>query len=817
MPAVIDYNIVDIAKIVNGQAHITNATAVVKNLSVDSRTILNADSTLFFALTAQRDGHSFIADAYKNGVRNFVVALPEATVGYTDANFIIVDSAISALQQLAQYHRSSNHINTIAIAGSNGKTVVKEWLYQLLSSNFNIVRSPKSYNSQIGVPLSVWQINKNHNLAIFEAGISKHNEMQALAEIIKPNIGVLTNIGTAHAEGFENKETKLLEKLRLFKDVDLFVYSPDYVKNVVIPGKSTFTWSFSTTANLQVKAVLVKANTTEIVVRYLNKDQSVFVPFADAASIENVVICCATLLAMGTTMDEVAAKLSGLLTISMRLQLLDGIDNCSIIDDSYSADISSLSIALDFLNQQNQYPKRTLILSDLQESGKTDEELYTEVANLIAQKKIHSLIGIGNTIRTFSSKFSLQATYFDTTEAFINALPSLKFGNETILIKGARKFAFEKIVKRLTQKSHETVLEINLNAILQNLQFYRSKLSKGVKTMVMVKASSYGSGSFEIANLLQYQKVDYLAVAFADEGIALRKAGITTPIMVMSPAPATFDAMLRFNLEPEIYSIALLKAFINFLPTNAKNVPVHIKLDTGMHRLGFEPHEINDLCATLVDEKVHVNSVFTHLVGSDDENFDAFTKQQADSFTAMYNLLVERLNYKPIRHILNTSGITRWSNYQFDMVRIGIGLHGFDGALKNGVEGLSTVAALKTTVSQVKTLTVNDTVGYGRRGGITGDTQIATIKIGYADGYLRAFGNGIGKVLIAGKLVPTIGSICMDMCMVNVTGLNVLPGDEVIIFDEHNSIADLAVSIGTIPYEILTNISQRVKRIYFYE
>ena len=818
MPEAAIYTVEEITEIIGVNGIFYEKKAVVKSLVTDSRTLSDAPHALFFAISAQRDGHQFIESAYQNGIRNFVVSQEIQTENYPEANWIKVEHVLSALQQLASHHRKMHHLEVIGITGSNGKTIVKEWLYQLLSADYQVVRSPKSYNSQIGVPLSVWQINEHHNLGIFEAGISAPNEMGNLARIIQPTIGVLTNIREAHDEGFESRLEKLKEKLKLFNDVDTFIYAPEHiVTEVPLPGKKHFTWSFIGKADLQIVNVQFKGTTAEIKAIYKEQNISATVPFSDAAAVENVVVCWATLLSMGYKVDEVASRLSRLIRVGMRLQLLNAIDHCSLIDDSYSADISSLGIALDFLNQQNQHPKRTLVLSDLQETGKTAGELYKEISLLLKQKKIDRLIGVGENISAHAHLFNLEKSFFEDTEDFLCHLVQLNFNHETILVKGARRFGFERIIKRLEQKVHDTVLEINLNALLSNLQFYKSKLAAGVKTMAMVKAFSYGSGSFEIANLLQYHKVDYLAVAYADEGIALRKAGITLPIMVMSPEPSAFDAMLRYKLEPEIYSLEVLQSLLHFLPTNVSDFPAHLKFDTGMHRLGFEPQQMSELTSLLsTHQQIKVISVFTHLVATDDKQHDGFTETQVAIFTEMYKKLTDALGYEPLKHVLNTSGITRWQKYHFDMVRIGIGLYGFDAALPHN-EGLQTVAALKTTVSQIKALAAKETVGYGRKGSLPDGGKIATVKIGYADGYSRAFGNGTGKMLVNGKLAPTVGSICMDMCMLDVTDIEVEVGEEVVVFGLHPNIVDLAAEINTIPYEILTNVSQRVKRLYYYE
>ncbi|WP_461787840.1 bifunctional UDP-N-acetylmuramoyl-tripeptide:D-alanyl-D-alanine ligase/alanine racemase [Pedobacter sp.] len=811
------YTIDEIANIIGGKCSGSNSKGVIQRLVTDSRTLINAPQALFFAVKAQRDGHQFISHAYQNGIRNFVVSAVVDWQNYPGATYITVDDTLTALQELAAHHRRQFDLKVIGITGSNGKTIVKEWLYQLLNADFQIVRSPKSYNSQIGVPLSVWQIDQNDTLGIFEAGISAPKEMENLAKVIAPNIGILTNVREAHDEGFKSKAQKLAEKLKLFDDAALLIYSPDHLLNDVKPtNHKIFTWSFTQPADLQIDEVVSNDGFSSIKAKYQGKTVGTKVPFTDAAAIENVVICWATLLAMGYAVEDAAERLADLQRVGMRLQLVNGIEQCSIIDDSYSADISSLAIALDFLNQQNQHSKRTVILSDLQETGKKGHELYREIASLLQQKKIDRLIGIGSDITAHADLFKIEKHFFTDTDEFLAHVVQLNFTKETILVKGARKFGFERIVKRLAQKIHDTVLEINLNALQANLQYYKSKLGAQVKTMAMVKAFSYGSGTFEIANLLQHHKVDYLAVAYADEGVALRKAGITLPVMVMSPEPSAFDAMLRYQLEPEVYSVELLQQLLRFLPSDDKRFPIHLKLDTGMHRLGFEPHQITELCDLLSNEaRLNVVTIFTHLVASDDPIHDAFTQSQATSYEQMYQQLVNTLGYQPVRHVLNTSGITRWSAYQLDMVRLGIGLYGFDSALPTNT--LQTVATLKTTITQIKTIQAGQTVGYGRRGVLVNGGEIATVKIGYADGYSRAFGNGVGKMLTNGQLVSTVGSICMDMCMLNVTGLDVKVGDEVIVFGQNHNIADLAKEIDTIPYEILTNVSQRVKRVYYYE
>lgn len=814
------YSIQQIAEILNIKSFNPIDNTQISTLLIDSRSVTNPESSLFFALMAQRDGHEFIADAYAAGIRNFVVSKTQNPKSFPQANFLTVPDVQEALQLLAAKHRSSFYYDVLAITGSNGKTVVKEWLYQLLATEFNIIRSPKSFNSQIGVPLSVWQMSKEHTLGIFEAGISRTGEMEQLARVIQPTIGILTNIGEAHAEGFSSSKDKLKEKLKLFAGVQTLVYSPEYTGSIAmkyLPGKRHFSWSTKVKADLQVLFVEPINGQSYIRALYKKREIECLIPFSDRASVENGIICWATLLAIGYTPEEADLRLEKLTAVNMRLELKNGINQCSVIDDSYSADISSLAIALDFLKLQNQHVTKTLILSDLYETGKADKDLYAEIAILLIQKQVNRLIGIGPHISQFEELFDMEKSFYNSTQDFIHDFPAIHFGNETILVKGARRFEFERISKLLTQKVHDTVMEIDLNALAGNLKFYKNKLKKGVKVMAMVKAFSYGSGSFEIANLLQYHKVDFLAVAYADEGIALRKAGITLPIMVMSPEPHAFEAILKYKLEPEIYNLDIFNAFIDFLPDSHFFYPVHLKIDTGMHRLGFEEADLAVLLPLInATEKIKVISAFSHLAASEDEQHDEFTKYQISRFITLSGQIAAELDYEFLRHISNTSAITRHPEAQFDMVRIGIGLYGFDAAI-SGKSGLQTVASLKTTITQIKKVGPLETIGYGRRGILPSGGAIATVKIGYADGYRRAFGNGVGKMLVNGKPARVVGSVAMDMCMLDITGLEAKTGDEVIVFNDQLTIAELAEQINTIPYEILTNISQRVKRVYFYE
>jgi len=815
------YLISEVQRVIKASGNIVKDYTV-STLLTDSRRISNAPLGLFFALSGRRNGHEFIAEAYAAGVRNFVVKQGPAMI-MPDANFLIVDDVLTALQTLAAYHRSRFNLEVIGITGSNGKTIVKEWLYQLLSADKNIVRNPKSYNSQIGVPLSVWQINQKNDLGIFEAGISTTGEMEKLEAIIKPSIGILTHIGTAHDEGFANRRQKVLEKFLLFINCRLLIHNYDQLIDFKddIPVENCFTWSTQfKQADLFVFSGTVITHNYYLRARFRGRDIECLIPFFDEASVENAIVCWATLLAIGYSAVEADIRLEHLSAVSMRLELKTGVNDCSVIDDSYNSDVQSLEIALNFLSQQNQHDKKTLILSDIFQSGLQPDVLYKQVAEMIRAKKIDKFVGIGQAISRHRDFFDVpEQHFFPDTPAMLQQLRTLNFKEETILIKGSRSFEFERISRALVQKAHETVMEINLNALLNNLNFYRSKLNPGVKVMAMVKAFSYGSGSFEVANILQYNKVDYLAVAYIDEGVALRKTGITLPIMVLNPEASAFDKLTEYKLEPVIYSFGLFDDYIKYAQDhNVLNYPIHLKIDTGMHRLGFENFEVDTLCDLL--EKNHyilVKSVFSHLVGSEAALHDDFTLKQISNFEKAFKQIELTLGYKVIKHICNTSGIVRWPNAQYDMVRLGIGLYGIDAATPADDNALQPIASLKTSISQIKKIRPGETISYSRSGRLVKGGKIATVRIGYADGYLRVFGNGVGKMLVRGKLVPTVGNITMDMCMLDVSGIDAREGDEVIIFNEQQRIETLAEQAGTIPYEILTNISERVKRVYFYE
>ena len=819
----------DIARLLDVEPRRLYSDPVIESLLTDSRKLLLPAGTLFFTINGiQKHANNFIFPLYEKGVRCFITGkdLPAAIPGKCpEANFIQVDHVLDALQFIVTVHRQRFHYPVIGITGSNGKTIVKEWLYQLLNNEYNIVRSPKSYNSQVGVPLSVWNMNQSHTLGIFEAGISQPGEMQKLQPVIDPGIGVFTYIGTAHSEGFENLQQKINEKLRLFINSKVIIYCADdeSIQGSVVAFKENvnnnvrlFGWSQQDPADLFINKIEKRTDGTAIFCRYATDEFNFIIPFTDHASIHNAITCCCVLLYLNISIAAIAAHIYQLRPVEMRLELKEGINNCSVINDSYSADLNSLSIALDFLSQQQQHNKRTVILSDVLQSGQAEDDLYNNIAAILSQKELHRFIGIGPQLSAHAGAFEKipNKTFFDSTEEFLRHFSSLHFNAETILLKGARVFRFEKIGHALEQKMHETVMEINLNALRNNLKQYNQLIGKNVKLMAMVKAFSYGSGSYEIASLLQHAGVDYLAVAYADEGVALRKAGIRLPIMVMNAEEAGFNNIIQYQLEPELYSFNILHAFDHFLQQHhVNNYPVHIKLDTGMHRLGFVETDMEELCKLLsATTQLKVLSVFSHLAASDDKAHDEFTNMQAASFLKMAAQVETATGYSFLKHIANTSAIKRHPQLQFDMVRLGIGLYGVDAGLR-----LQNVSTLKTTISQIKSVKSGESVGYNRKGIVNRDSRIATVRIGYADGYPRILGNGNGKMLLNDQLVPVIGNVCMDMTMLDITGVEASEGDEVIVFGEKLPVTEVAVWAGTIAYEILTNISQRVKRVYYEE
>jgi alanine racemase len=795
-----------------------NEVSIIDSVSIDSRSLQNTENTLFFAIIGpNNDGHKYVAELLENGVFNFVVNyIPSNLQG--KANFLVVENSLQALQTFAATYRSDFDFPIIGITGSNGKTIIKEWLNFLLSPDFNIIRSPKSYNSQVGVPLSVLGINEKHNLGIFEAGISTVNEMVNLQRIVQPTIGILSNIGSAHNEGFHDVGEKIKEKLKLFSTVEVLIINKNRtIEAFLNPRIKTFTWS-SVDGKADVFVIATESpEKTVLKITFQKLCFKITIPFSDQASIENAIHCLMVMLYFNYEHEIIQQRMGLLFPIEMRLKVKNGINNTTLIDDSYSSDFQSLKIALDFLESQKQYKKKTLILSDIFQSGLLIEELYAQVSHLIVSNKINRVIVIGKTISGFKNKFP-NCTSFETTEKFLETIDKVSFENESILIKGARHFHFEEIVGVLAEKTHETVLEINLNAMSHNLNFYKSKLSPSIKLMVMVKAFSYGNGGFEVAKLLSHHKVDYLGVAFADEGISLKNAGISLPIMVLNPENTSFNAIIQHQLEPEIYSIKGLTAFLKIAEQKKlNNYPIHIKLDTGMHRLGFEEKNIEELIAKLKDNKrVQVKSVLSHLATSDDITLIDFTLSQIKLFEELSSKIILELGINPIRHILNTSGISNFPQAQYDMVRLGIGLYG----VSNDDEEqklLQSVGTLKSIISQIRTIEAGESVGYGRRFVAEKQTKIATIPIGYADGISRHWGNGAGYVVIKNKKALIVGSICMDMLMVDITDIECKEGNEVIIFGENPTVTYMANQLGTIPYEIMTSISSRVKRIFYRE
>lgn len=792
----------------------------------DSRKLFNPKASVFVAIKGERhDGHAYLKLLYEKGVRLFIVEIEKLVPGFIRASssILIVDNSIAALQKIAASHRQQYRYPVIGITGSNGKTIIKEWLGQVLGESYKIVKSPKSYNSQLGVPLSVLGMTDKNNLAIFEAGISTTKEMSKLQQVVRPTIGIFTNIGSAHGEGFSDRREKAMEKWCLFKECETVIYCIDHqqvhqTKPEHIKG---FTWGQGEVADVRISEKEKHGNIMLFKLIYKKEILRIQIPFTDEASLENVMHCIATMLWLEVSAEDITIALSKLTNVEMRLELKKGINSCYLIDDSYNNDLGGLQIAIDFLKNQPGQSKR-IILSDILQSGLEEKELYSQLNEILEENHIESMIGIGEGMMSFASLFSIRAEFFSSTEQFLKEVKLDEFDHETILIKGARPFGFERISNVLSEKIHRTILEINLNALNHNLNFYRSKLKDEVKLMVMVKAAAYGNGSFEIASLLQFNKVDYLAVAYVDEGVELRKHEIVLPIMVMNVAPESFGNILKYDLEPEVYCIGQLKRLVDFIKREKKGIKIHVKIDSGMHRLGFEEKHVDEL-ATILKENpsVQVASIYSHLAGADEARHNDFTQAQvvqflkiADDLEKVLQIPTSPTGDHTIRHILNSAGIVRFPEFQMDMVRLGIGLYGFEACQQEQYK-LRPISTLKTVISQIKNVKKGETIGYGRKGVATQDTQIATIAIGYADGFSRAFSNGKISLLVNGKPAPVIGNICMDMCMLDITGIEASEGDEVIVFGENPSIKQLADAIGTIPYEILTNISSRVTRVFY--
>lgn len=835
------YTIEKIASIVKGRIEGKgDPSLIITELLFDSRLLTSPGNTLFFSLKSNRNnGNKYIDELYNKGVRCFVVEESLSSL-YPFSYFIVVEDTLKALQELAAHHRNNFFLPVIGITGSNGKTIIKEWLYQILSHEMSVARSPKSYNSQIGVPMSVWQLNELHQAAIFEAGISRPGEMQNLEKIIRPTIGIFTNIGEAHGKNFDNIRHKVEEKLKLFLKVDTLIYCSDHkeIKEAVEKKNiNTFSWSRKDNkADVQIYSIekgegetIISAvrrnsqtqNDSQISGFSDSQIQKIRIPFTDDASIENAIHCWLAAMRLGIPDNVIETKMQQLCPIEMRMELKSGINNCEVINDSYNSDFNSLTIALDFMNQHHHSKEKVVILSDILQSELKEEDLYENIAHLLRNKGVTSLIGIGEAMLRQQNKFDINKIFYKDTKDFLTNHKIEDFHNQMILLKGARDFSFEKISRLLEEKAHESILEINLDSLVKNMNYYRSKLKSGTKLMVMVKAFAYGSGNFEVSNVVEFHRADYLTVAYADEGIELRRKGISLPIMVMTPEANTFESIIKNNLEPDIYSfrsLTLLEDAIKKLDKPLKSpIGIHIKLDTGMHRLGFLKNDIDELLTRLKkNSNIIVKSVFSHLAGSDSEKFNDFTSLQINNFEEMSSKIIEAFPYKILRHILNSAGISRFTDYQYDMVRLGIGIYGVPpcdedrGKLKN-------VVSLKTTIVQIKEYECGETVGYSRRGVINRKSKIGVVPIGYADGLKRQLGNGNACFYVNGKAAPIIGNICMDMCMIDLTDIECKENDTAILFDENHSIERIAEACDTIAYEILTSISQRVKRIYYHE
>lgn len=821
------YKIRDIGSIIGGTILGENPEIEIEHISLDSRHINFKEFSLFFAIRGLRnDGHQFIDQLQSQGVKNFVISDKNYINNLESCNFLLVNNTLEALQKLVSHHRSQFDIPIVGITGSNGKTIVKEWLFQVLKDDFNIVRSPRSYNSQIGVPLSVWQINSENNLGIFEAGISQKGEMSLLEKIIRPNIGIFTYLGDAHDAGFENKHEKLAEKIALFVNCKTLIYCSDQVdvNQFIQENYKAKIISWSLNGNGVVNFEIQKSDLSISIRANLPTEYfEIKIPFTDQASVMNIchVIVAAYHFNIGP--EKIIERISRLSSIVMRLEIKEGINNCKLIDDTYNADFDSLNIALQFLQQQSKHKKITLILSDLLQSGMSAVTLYNKVAKLLVKYNIHKLITIGAESERLGKLLealdsNLLYRHFKSSRSFLQHFHSSDFNQENILVKGARDFQLEDIVRTLSKRSHKTALYVDLSALIHNLNVYARLLQPNVKIMAMVKASAYGAGSDEVAKLLQYHNVDYLCVAYTDEGVELRKAGIHLPIMVLNSDESTLELAYQYNLEPEIYSLTLLEALIRQMPMANEQLGIHIKLDTGMNRLGYRAPDLDQLIERLSENpQLIVKSIFTHLAASEDPTEDSFTHLQFDKFQDMTNKITSMLDINPLLHVLNTSGIGRFKQFQLNMVRLGIGLYGYDANREVGNQ-LKTVHTFKATVSQVKKISANETVGYGRRGKTNKEAIIATISAGYADGFQRALGNGNYSVLIHGKKAPTIGNICMDMAMIDVSNIDgIKEGDEVILFGENLPVTEMSECLDTIPYEIFTGISQRVKRIYMQE
>ena len=811
-------------------AHRYGSSSVqVEWLLTDSRSLSFPESSLFFALrTSSGDGHRYIADLYRRGVRAFVVeTLPEAwQTDFPEANFLLVPSPLKALQRLAERLRDAFSIPVVGLTGSNGKTTVKEWLYQLLSPERVVCRSPRSYNSQIGVPLSVWQLSERTELALFEAGVSRRGEMAALRAIIQPTLGVFTCLGPAHQEYFGSMAEKCMEKLQLFKDCPALVIPiddpivADCLQEADFSGE-LITWSrHDASARLFVETAPGEQGTTLLTCHWAHNIYNIQLPFINEASIQNAITCIAVCLHLGMDSAVLAERIQGLEHIAMRLEVKQGEHGLTLINDSYNSDLASLDIALDFMARRPELAgrRRTLVLSDILQTGLSSQQLYTQVAQMVAHRGVDFLVGVGPEISQWQHLIGVAGVYFKSSDELLRSGLLSRLHDEVVLFKGARRFGFERLLESLALQVHETTLEVNLAALAKNVNYYRSFMRPDTKMVCMVKADAYGAGAVEVSRALQDKGVDYLAVAVADEGAALRRAGITTGILIMNPELTAFPTLFRYNLEPEVYNFKMLEALIHAAErAGIQNFPIHVKLDTGMCRLGFNPQADSDDISRLISrlqrqDALVVRSVFSHFVGSDSPDFDEFSARQFALFDAASRRIQEAFPHRILRHICNSAGIERFPERHLDMVRLGLGLYGVS-PLTGGP--LNTVSSLKTTILQIREVPAGTSIGYSRRTVVDRPSRIAAIPIGYADGLDRHLGNRRGHCLVGGRPAPYLGNICMDVCMIDVTDIPCQEGDAVEIFGEQLPVSTLSDTLDTIPYEILTSVSGRVKRVYF--
>ena len=822
------YTVEQIKEALNADGRLVTPASRVTRLLTDSRSLSFPEETMFFAIkTRHGDGHNYIHELYSRGVRNFVVSNLEHLETLADANFIVTYDTLAALHTLATQHRAKFDIPVIGITGSDGKTIVKEWLYQLTAGNYNVTRSPRSYNSQIGVPLSVWMLNETSTLGIFEAGISESNEMGNLQRIINPTIGIITNISSAHQENFSSLQEKCDEKLQLFSNCDAIIYNADdailaeRIKHSPITAKQ-MAWSKKNQENpLFIESIVTENDGTTIQYHYSSTTDSYRIPFVDDASIEDSINCLAAALHLGVSPETIAAKMAQLEPVAMRLEVKEGKHGCLIINDSYNSDTASLDIALDFMERRcNMTPglKRTVILADIKQSGESATALYSTVVEYLKEHNVEKFIGIGSDIASQAEAFrstAIECHFFDTTAQFIASPTIRQMQNECILIKGSRSFHFEEITEVLEKKAHQTILEVNLSALRDNLNYYRNNLGPKTRTICMVKASAYGAGALEVGRTLQDCNVDYLAVAVADEGAELRREGITTGIIVMNPEPCSFATLFDNKLEPEVYSFGMLRMLIEAAGREGiTDYPVHIKVDTGMHRLGFFPEEIPALVDILKQQNALTpRSIFSHFAGSDSPLFDEFSKLQKERFDTAAETLQQAFEHKILRHICNSAGAERFEDAHHDMVRLGIGLYGISPIGEN--KNLHPISTLKTIILQIHDVPADETVGYSRKGALSRDSRIAALPIGYADGLNRRLGNSKGYCIVNGKPAPYIGNICMDVCMIDVTDIDCKEGDTVEIFGHDLPVTTVAEWLETIPYEVLTSVSTRIKRVYY--